>query len=69
MFSNEYRCADCGSAEGYRSRPRTFLEKYILPLLLLQRVRCGKCFRRSTESLFAGVHEREASPDTRPRAA
>ena len=69
MLSNEYRCRDCGSTKGYRSRPRDFLEKHILPLLLLQRVRCGNCFRRSTEFLFADVQEREPNPSTRPRAA
>lgn len=34
-FVNEFRCRDCGSSLGYRSRPKTFSEKYFLPLILL----------------------------------
>jgi hypothetical protein len=58
MFRSEYRCPDCGGSEGYRSRRRSFLEKYILRLLFLQPVRCGNCFRRSFVSNFAPVRER-----------
>jgi hypothetical protein len=28
-----FQCRDCGSVEGYRSHPRNFIEKYILPVL------------------------------------
>jgi hypothetical protein len=43
-----FQCVDCGSVEGYRSRPRNVIEKYILPLLLgLRPVRCADCFRQS----------------------
>ena len=41
-----YRCRDCGSEVGFRSRRRTMSERFLLPLLLLQPVRCGECFRR-----------------------
>ena len=41
-----YRCQDCGSDVGFRSRRRTFTERYVLPLFLMQPVRCGECFRR-----------------------
>ena len=40
-----FQCRDCGSAHGYRSRPRNVIEKYILPVLGLRRVRCADCFR------------------------
>lgn len=68
MFSSQFHCPDCGATEGYRSRPRTLIERFILPLLLMQPVRCGKCFRRSTASTFAPVRERADKPVT-PRAA
>jgi hypothetical protein len=41
-----YRCRDCGREVGFRSRPRTFMECYILPLFLMQPIRCAACFRR-----------------------
>ena len=53
MFSRQYQCADCGGFEGYRSRRRNLLEKYILPLLMLQPVRCASCYRRTHVSMFA----------------
>jgi hypothetical protein len=53
-----YRCRDCGSEVGFRSRRRTFTERYLLPLLLLQPVRCGECFRRDYRSMFTPVRPR-----------
>jgi hypothetical protein len=53
-----YRCRDCGSEVGFRSRRRTFSERYILPLLLLQPVRCGTCFRRDYRLILAQVRDR-----------
>ena len=69
MFSSQYRCPDCGGSEGFRSRRRSFAEKYLLPFLLLRPVRCGKCFRRSLASVFAAVREREPNPAMKTRAA
>ena len=43
----EFRCRNCGAQEAYRSRPRGFIEKYGLPLLLLRAVRCERCYHRS----------------------
>ena len=43
----QFRCPECGGFQGFRSRPRTFIERYFLPLFLLRPVRCGDCFRRS----------------------
>jgi hypothetical protein len=53
-----YRCRDCGSDVGFRSRRRTFAERFLLPLLLLRPVRCGQCFRRDYRLIFTSVHDR-----------
>jgi hypothetical protein len=68
MFSTPYRCPDCGGSEGYRSRRRNFVEKRILPLLLLRPVRCVNCYRRIQVSMFVDVPERK-SPANRRVAA
>ena len=57
-FSQPYHCNDCGSDVGFRSRRRTFSEQYLLPLLLLQPVRCGECFRRDYRPIFTRVKDR-----------
>jgi hypothetical protein len=54
----QYRCPDCGSESGFRSRRRTLTERLILPLLLMQPVRCGECFRRDYRLIFTRVHDR-----------
>src|ERR1700683_4452537 len=48
----EFHCDDCGSETGFRSRRRTFSERYLLPVFLLQPVRCSECFRRSYRLVF-----------------
>jgi len=53
-----YRCSDCGSEVGFRSRRRTFAERFLLPVFLLQPVRCGECFRRDYRLIFTKVRER-----------
>ncbi len=53
-----YRCDDCGSDVGYRSRRRTWAERFVLPLLLLRPVRCGECFRRDYRMIFTPVRDR-----------
>lgn len=53
-----YKCADCGSEVGFRSRRRTLTERLILPLLLMQPVRCGECFRRDYRLIFTPVRAR-----------
>ena len=57
-YAPPYRCHDCGSAVAFRSRSRTFLERFILPLFLLRLVRCGECFRRDYRLIFTPVHDR-----------
>lgn len=46
-FFEEFHCRGCGFQEAYRSRPRGFFEKHVLPFLLLQTVRCERCYHRS----------------------
>ena len=43
---------------GFRSRRRTFSERFLLPLFLLQPVRCGECFRRDYRLIFTRVKDR-----------
>jgi hypothetical protein len=57
-FSQPYRCQDCGSEVGFRSRRRTFTERFLLPLFLLKPVRCGECFRRDYRLIFTPVRDR-----------
>lgn len=54
----EFHCDDCGSDIGFRSRRRTFSERYLLPVFLLQPVRCAECFRRDYRLIFMQVRER-----------
>ena len=54
----EFHCDDCGSDPGFRSRRRTFSERYLLPIFLLQPVRCAECFRRDYRLIFIPVRER-----------
>ncbi|HEY6766133.1 MAG TPA: hypothetical protein VI386_15355 [Candidatus Sulfotelmatobacter sp.] len=58
----EFQCRDCGSEVGFRSRRRTFSERYLLPLVLLQPVRCSDCFRRDYRLIFTPVRDRLAEP-------
>ena len=53
-----YRCSDCGSEEGFRSRRRTLAERFLLPLFLIRPVRCAECFRRDYRLIFTPVRER-----------
>ncbi len=46
QFFGEFHCRGCGGQEAYRSRPRGFFEKFVLPFLLLQAVRCARCYHR-----------------------
>ncbi len=54
----EFHCDDCGCETGFRSRRRTFSERYLLPIFLLQPVRCAECFRRDYRLIFIPVRER-----------
>jgi hypothetical protein len=54
----EFHCEDCGSDIGFRSRRRTFSERYFLPVFLLRPVRCAECFRRNYRLIFVSVKDR-----------
>ena len=54
----KFHCDDCGGETGFRSRRRTFSERYLLPIFLLQPVRCAECFRRDYRLIFMPVRER-----------
>lgn len=56
----QFHCDDCGCDSGYRSRSRTFSERYLLPIFLLQPVRCSECFRRDYRLIFMPVKNRGA---------
>ena len=47
-----------GSDIGFRSRRRNLVERIILPVLFLQPVRCGECFRRDYRFIFTPVRQR-----------
>ena len=57
-WARPYCCRDCGSEVGFRSRRRTWTERYILPLFLLKPVRCGECFRRDYRLIFTPARQR-----------
>jgi len=57
----EFQCADCGNFQAYRSRPRGFIEKTLLPALMLKPVRCDHCFHRSYIYRSVPVLERVGS--------
>jgi len=69
VLSKQFHCSDCGGLDGFRSRPRTFAEKYILPMLLLRPVRCADCFRRKYQTIFVDARERTEPEVTRKAAA
>ena len=52
-----YRCRDCGCKVGRRSRQRDWIERYVLPLILLRPVRCATCFRRDYWPISTRVWE------------
>jgi hypothetical protein len=61
MGFRQFLCSDCGGSVGFRSRPRTFTEKFVLPIFLLRPVRCGDCFRRYYRPLTTVIRERNDS--------
>ena len=63
LFAKPYRCRDCGKGVGFRSRPRTLMERYILPLTLMQPVRCAECSRRDYRLIFTTGCERSHHRD------
>jgi hypothetical protein len=64
-FFEEFHCRGCGFQEAYRSRPRGFFERYVLPLMWLQTVRCERCFHRSYTLRGIGVLDRPRGKEPR----
>jgi len=62
--ATKYRCPDCGRKVGFRSKPQNTMERYILPLVLKQPVRCAECFRRDYRSIFTPMGEQSPHDDT-----
>lgn len=69
MLTRQFYCTDCGCSEGYRSRPKTFTERFLLPIALMRPVRCGDCFRRSYRFITVPVKDRKDSVLTHHVAA
>jgi hypothetical protein len=69
MTSGLFQCQYCGGYNGYRSRSKTFAEKFILPLLFLRTVRCGDCHKRSVQTFLVQVRERRESKSARSATA
>jgi hypothetical protein len=67
-FFEEFYCRECGFQEAYRSRPRGFFEKYVLPLLLMQTVRCERCYHRGYAFRTISVLERIQSHTKQPQS-
>jgi predicted RNA-binding Zn-ribbon protein involved in translation (DUF1610 family) len=62
-LAKRYRCPDCGREVGARSHPRNLSERYVLPLLLMQPVRCVACFHRDYRLIFTPVGDRSRRHD------
>ena len=69
MLSSRYQCHRCGNLKAYRSRPRNFLEKYVLPVFLHRTIRCGGCSRRFYKSIFVQAWERDGPGPVTPVVA
>jgi hypothetical protein len=67
-FLKEFRCHNCGGSEGYASRPRDWIEKYLLPVIGLQPARCGDCYKRSWRRASARLLSRKESMRFDPEA-
>ena len=72
-LTSSYRCRDCGSDVGFRSRRRT-LTDHLLLLFLMKPVRCGECFRRDSWWIWTPVRDRlsdtsRVMPAKQPSAA
>jgi hypothetical protein len=57
-FSTEFRCPNCSADDATQSRARGFFEANMLPILLLQPVRCERCYLRSYVSRWVPARER-----------
>jgi hypothetical protein len=60
-FFTRFVCHGCWSERGYLSRPRSFAEKYVLPIFLLRPVRCADCYQRSVRPFTVALSRRRDS--------
>jgi len=60
-FFSRFVCLGCLSERGYLSRPRSFADKYILPMFLLRPVRCAECYQRSVRPFTVALSRRRGS--------
>ena len=58
LLSAEIHCSGCGNRGACHSRPRGFVEKQLLPVLMLKPVRCDHCFHRFYVRRSVPVSER-----------
>lgn len=68
LFFEEFHCRGCGAHEAYQSRPRGFFERYVLPVLFLQPVRCDHCYLRSYVPRSVAARERIRPPRKEPES-
>ena len=59
LFFTKFECHNCGSSEGYASRPRNFVERYAIRPLFLRPARCGDCYRRTWRPINVPLHPRQ----------
>ena len=71
MLAMRFQCRNCGSSDGRHSRPRSAIEKYVLPIFLLRPVRCMTCYSRCYLWLFVPLSPRSEAkrPEITRRAA
>jgi hypothetical protein len=69
MLSSRFQCHRCESLKAYRSRPRNFLEKFLLPVFLCRAIRCDGCSRRFYKSIFMQSWKRDGPGPVTPIAA
>ena len=67
-FFEEFHCRSCGGDEAYRSRPRGVFERYVLPMMMLQTVRCERCFHRAYTLRTIAALERNQLERKRPES-
>jgi ribosomal protein S27E len=67
-FFREFQCRECGGQQAYHSRPHGFFEKRVLPLLMLQPVRCEHCFHRGYVFRTVPALERVGLPAKLPHS-
>ena len=78
-FFGNFRCPECSGRVAYRSRPRGLFEKHVLPIMLLQAIRCERCYLRvyalrtipvlDRPQLERKPPNREPSADSEPKSS